>query len=155
MKDIMTLLMEGRSMDEIAQMMTDELNATKAKYDAQKKKEEEERLAAEQATNRRALVSNICTAVCDYLKYAGTDDFVNDFFTNITDEDLDKIANQLDDFVKMTSIFSSLSSNAPVDIAEAVKSVKPEVKLPPNAFKTYRFDDPIEAFLNSKVRQPR
>ena len=151
MKDIMTLLMEGRSMDEIAQMMTDELNATKAEYDAQKKKEEEERLAAEQATNRRALVSNICTAVCDYLKYAGTDDFVNDFFTNITDEDLDKIANQLDDFVKMTSIFSSLSSNTPVDIAKAANSVK----LNPNAFKTYRFDDPIEAFLNSKVRQPR
>ena len=151
MKDIMTLLMEGHSMDEIAQMMTDELNATKAEYDAQKKKEEEERLAAEKTANRRALASNICTAVCDYLKYAEASDFVNDFFTNITDEDLDKIANQLDDFVKMTSIFSSLSSNTPVDIAKAANSVK----LPPNAFKTYRFDDPIEAFLNSKLRQPR
>lgn len=148
MKDIMTLLMEGHSMDEIAQMMTDELNATKAEYDAQKKKEEEERLAAEKIANRRTLVSNIFTAVCDYFKYAGAGDFVNDFFTNVTDEDLDKLANQLDDFVKMTNIFSSLTSDTPADIAKATNSVKP-------TFKTYRFDDPIESFLNSNVRRPR
>ena len=148
MKDIMTLLMEGHSMDEIAKMMTDELNATKAEYDAQKKKEEEERLAVEKAANRRTLVSNIFTAVCDYFKYAEAGDFVNDFFTNVTDEDLDKLADQLDDFIKMTNIFSSLSSDAPVDIAKAANSVKP-------TFKTYRFNDPIESFLNSNVRQPR
>ena len=151
MKDIMTLLMEGRSMDEIAQMMTDELNATKAEYDAQKKKEEEERLAAEKAATRRTLASNIFTAFCDYFNYAEAGDFVNDFFTNVTDEDLDKLANKLDNFVKMMSIFSSLSSDAPVDIAKATNSVK----LHPNAFETYHFDDPIETFLNSNVRQPR
>lgn len=151
MKDIMTLLMEGHSMDEIAQMMTDELNATKAEYDAQKKKEEEERFAAEKAATRRALASNIYTAVCDYFKYAGANDFVNDYFDSVTDEDLDKLTEQLDEFIKVVNIFSSLSSDAPVDIAKAANSVK----LHPNAFKTYRFDDPIEAFLNSNVRQPR
>lgn len=151
MKDIMTLLVEGHSMDEIAKMMTDELNATKAEYDAQKKKEEEERYAAEKAANRRTLASNIFTAVCDYFKYAGASDFVNDFFTNVTDEDLDKLADQLDEFIKVANIFSSLSPDAPVNTAKVANSVKPT----PHTFKTYRFDDPIEAFLNSNVRRPR
>ena len=75
MLDIEKLIREGKSLDEIGKLVTDEMNAAQAKIDAEKKAKAE----AKKASKRKADAREIAVAA------------LKDYFTIVTDLPVDEV----------------------------------------------------------------
>ena len=155
--DLVAALQNGVTVEDIAAQMSKDLNAAKAEYDRlSAERAEAEKKAATEA-RKRLLITNFYTALGDYVTEFYPDSAIAEMIQiagTPTDEDLDSFAEQMDSLVLtyeaikgLAPFFGNVEFDSPV-------FAKPNSKLGNLNNKAVEID-PIEAFLNDKVRKKK
>ena len=154
-EDMVAMLQNGVSVEDIAAQMSKDLNAAKAEYDrlAAERAEAEKKAATE--TRKRDLVYDFYTALGVYVTEFYPNSLIAEMIADAgepTDEDLDSFAEQVDSLIAtfeamrgLTELFGDVGFGGPA-------LTKSNVKLGSLTNKEVEID-PIETFLNKNVRK--
>lgn len=131
-QEMLAMFQEGKSIDDIAKMITKSLNDANAQYQEEQKKKDAAR------AERVSLVEDIITSLVELMALYGIDDATLD---EIENTDAEEVVNILDEEIpKLQDLFTALE-----DLGMKVAPKEEKVKKSP--------DKSIEDFLNKFVRQ--
>ena len=115
--DIFARLMQGEKLEDIGNELANAMNAAQEKYVAIQKAEEEKRAAearqaqlkALRASNRREMLWKVLKAMQDYASYTDYAAIVNQWVTEITDEDIVELDAQMIELLKTVEMLAQLN----------------------------------------------
>lgn len=131
-QEMLAMFQEGKSIDDIAKMITKSLNDANAQYQEEQKKKDAAR------AERVSLVEDIITSLVELMALYGIDDATLD---EIENTDAEEVVNILDEEIpKLQDLFTTLE-----DLGMKIAPKEEKVEKSP--------DKTIEDFLNKFVRQ--
>ena len=139
-EDFLKMLEEGKSAEDIAKEITDNLNA------AVKEHEKKEALTANKLAKRNA-AGKVADAIAAYLlEFHSDSEIVKEFSKGVDADTLDSFADAMDSMVEAADLMMTFgTAKAPVS-KETLKTFDDVLRVDWSGI------DPLEAFLNTEVR---
>lgn len=154
-EDLVAALQSGKTVDDIAAQMSRDLNAAKAEADRLAAEKAEEMKKANELAQKRQFVSNLYTAIGQYLTAFHPNSAIGQMYAASDDpseEDLNHLAGQMDSLVETFEAMAALTSLFGDN--PALANMFGEAHIPEITHMNVKPDvDPLENFLNKQVRK--
>ncbi len=132
--DIFARLMQGEKLEDIGNELANAMNAAQEKYAAAQKAEEEKRAAeaekarqAQRVATRRELLWDVLDAIRQYANYTDYATTVNNWVTEVTDEDIVELDAQMIELFKTVEMLAQLNFNIKA-VAPKQENIQKDVK---------------------------
>lgn len=130
--DIFARLMQGEKLEDIGNELANAMNAAQEKYATVQKEAEEKARQAQRIATRHELLWNVLEAIREYARYTDYSASVNNWLTEVTDEDVAELDAQMIELLKTVEVLVQLNfAVAPKqeNVQKDTKKVNPDKAL--------------------------